>query len=200
VPKDIVVIVDNPAHDSPYITTGQNVVTVLQGDYTAVSATLVNAPPTSSADWSWTVQDASVASVIAGGPTAMLAGVAPGFTLVTIAHKNAPFPLSIILITIDRQSAAQKPWIKTSANIITLKKGVSTTISADMIGGIPVDNHTFIWSTSDPLAALLSPSQNQLGVKGLKAGHTSVSVRNSNHPDAYSRTILIIVEDAVLDE
>jgi hypothetical protein len=198
--KDIIVIVDNTDRNTPYITTAQNVVTVLQGDYAAVSATLANAPSTSSADWSWTVQDTSVASVIAGGATAMLAGITPGSTLVTVANKNAPLPLSIILITIDRQSAAQKPWIKTSANIITVKNGASITVSADMIGGAPTDNHAFIWSTSDPLTVLLSPSQNQLSLRGLKAGHASVSVRNANHQDAYSKTILVIVEDAVLDE
>jgi hypothetical protein len=200
-PKDVIVIVEAGARETPYITSSQNVVAVLQGEYAAVSASLANADAFSPDDWSWSVRDASVASVIAGaGSTAMIAGNAPGATVISVANKSAPLPLSIIAITLDRRSALQSPWIKTSANIITVKKGSSTPLSADMIGGSPADASAFLWSTADPLVILLSPSQNQASVRGLKAGQTHVTVRNANRPDAYPKTVLVIVEDAVQDD
>jgi hypothetical protein len=149
--KDVLVIVDSPSQHAPYITTGQNVVAVLQGECAAVSASLANAGSLNPADWSWSVQDPAVASVIAGaGSTAMIAGRAPGSTILSAANKNAPLPLSIIVITLDGRSAAQNPWIKTSANILTLKKGSSQTISAELIGGETQDNAAFLWSVQDP--------------------------------------------------
>jgi hypothetical protein len=199
--KDVVVIVDGSAQPIPYVTSSQNVVAVLQGEYAAVTASLANAAALNPADWSWSVQDASVASVIAGaGGAAMIAGGAPGSTVVSVANKSAPLPLSIIVITLDRQSALQNPWIKTSANIVTLKKGSSQTITAELIGGAPSDAAAFLWSVHDPLAVLLSPSQNQASVRGVAAGQTYVTVRNANHPDAYPKTVLVIVEDAVQDD
>lgn len=200
-PKDIIAIVDSEAGNTPYITTSQNVIAVSQGESAFLSAAIANAGSFSPSDWSWSVKDVSVASIAASGAgSALITGNSPGTTLVSVSNKNAPLPLSVIVITLDKRAAEAAPWIKTSANIVTVKKGSSQTIAADMIGASQAAAAAFLWSTADALTALVTPSQNQAAVRGVKTGQTYVTVRNSAFPDAYPKSVLVIVEDTPLDE
>jgi hypothetical protein len=69
-----------------------------------------------------------------------------------------------------------------------------------MAGGIETDNAAFLWTAQDSSALLLSGSGPSAFVKGLNAGLSYITVRNANYPDAYAKTILVLVEDAVSDE
>jgi hypothetical protein len=199
-PKEILIIVDQAPRNIPYITTSQNVITVLSGEYTTTSVQLLNADSYTAADWSWTIHDQNTASIIANnGSTAMIAGNTPGASYLSVSNRNAAHPLSLILICLDKKAVQLHPWIKTSANIITIKKGSSASLTAEMIGGSETDNAFFSWSTADPLTVLLSPGTGSASVRGLKAGETSLTVRNTAYPDAYQKTVLVIVEDAIED-
>jgi hypothetical protein len=200
-PKEVPVIIERGSEKTPYITTAQNVIAVPAGEYTTAAVQLANADSYNAAEWTWTVQDQSVARIAANnGPAAMIAGIAPGASFLTASNSRAPYPLSLILICLDKRQAQLNPWIKTSADILTVKTGASAALSAEMIGGSDADNQFFSWSAADPLTALVSPASDSANVRGLKAGQTYITVSNTARPDSYPKSVLVIVEDSVQDD
>jgi hypothetical protein len=195
-----VLIIVEPADGetgSPYITTAQNVIAVIAGETVPVSVSLKNKNSYNAADWSWSSLDYSVASVAANnGTTAMIRGERPGTAYVRVSNVNAVHSLELIVICLDAGAAQAHPWIKTNTNIVNLKVNDSATVTAEMIGGAASDASAFVWSAQDPAAVFLSGSGPSVFVKGIRAGLSYITVRNNNYPDAYTKTVLILVEDA----
>jgi hypothetical protein len=202
--KEVLIIVDRPRGDSgevPYISTTGNVITVIAGDYAAATVTLANAQSPDPASWNWQCHDTRIARVTANnGTTAMIQGNDPGTTFVTVSNPASPYPLKLIVICLDSAMAQAKPWIKTDANIITVKAGTAKTLSAEMAGGNPADNALFLWSSSDASKVLVSATGASASVRGITAGTAYVTVRNSRYPDTYTKTVLVLVEDGIKDE
>jgi hypothetical protein len=201
--KEVLIIVDRAAGDSgtiPHITTTQNVITVISGDYSTAAVSLVNADAYDSTAWDWKVQDTRIAQlVVNNGSTAMIRGDSPGTTTITVFHTESPYPLRLIVICLDAALVQSKPWIKTDTSIATIKAGSSETITAEMIGGTEVDNAGFIWSVSDGAVALITGAGNSARVRGITRGMAYITVRNTRYPDSYAKTVLILVEDAIQD-
>jgi hypothetical protein len=201
--KEVLIIVDRAAGDSgtvPYITTTQNVITVISGDYTTAAVSLVNKEAYDSAAWDWKSQDTRIAQVVVNnGAAAMIRGDTPGTTFITVAHEDSPYPLRLIVICLDAALIQSKPWIQTSTSIVTVKAGSSLTVSADMAGGDETDYAFFAWSAADSSVALLSGTGNAVSVRGVTAGITYITVRNTRYPDSYTKTVLVLVENAVRD-
>ncbi|MDR2159693.1 MAG: Ig-like domain-containing protein [Treponema sp.] len=202
--KEVLVIVDRPQGDSgevPYISTTGNVITVMAGDYATAAVTLANAQSPDPASWNWQSHDTRIARVtVNNGTTAMIQGNDPGTTFVTVSNAASPYPLKLIVICLDSAMAQAKPWIKTDANIITVKTGAAKTLSAEMAGGDPADNALFLWSSSDASKVLVSGTGASASVRGMAAGTAYVTVRNSRYPEAYTKTVLVLVEDGIKDE
>lgn len=202
--KEVIVIIQKTAQelsDIPYISTGQNVVTVIQGEYTSISATLENAESYEPADWTWTSLDGNISDVaLNSGTTAMISGVKPGTTKIRVSHTDCIYPLDIIVICLDKDSVSENPFIQTSTNIVTLSPGKSETVTAAMAGGKQEDGAAFIWTISDPSVAIISTGTGSCYIRGLASGQTYITVRNSNYPDAYTKTILVRVEDTVVED
>ncbi|MDR2021046.1 MAG: hypothetical protein LBQ14_09815, partial [Treponema sp.] len=199
--KEVLLIVDRPQGDTgavPYISTSQNVITVIRGEYTPVSVTLANAQALDPASWTWQSQDARIAGPLAHtGTTAMIHGNAPGATVITVANSAAPYPLKLIAICLDEGLAQSRPWIKTSSNIITVSTGASAAVTAEMAGGDPGDDALFLWSSSDSSKVMLAAAGASASVRGIEAGTAYITVRNSRHPDSYTKTVLVLVEDRI---
>lgn len=203
--KDVVVIIEKSNAELaniPYISTTQNVITVIAGEYATATAKLENSiNVNAAADWTWTSLDRTISDVIVNsGTTCMISGVSPGTTKVKVTQKDCVYPIEIIVICLDSAIVQSKPWIKTSTNIINLKTRDSTSLTAQMIGGTEADSSSFIWSGGNSNVALVNGAGGSCFIKGLKAGFTSVTVRNTNYPQAYQKTVYIRVEDAVKDE
>ena len=198
--KEIVVIV-NPAPDVstiPYITTSSNVITVIQGEYTTLSASLVNSSSIDNLLWSWSSSDSNVADIIANnGTSALLCANGPGTVKIKISHKECIYSLEIIVIVLDSAIAQSKPYISVSQNIITLQKGESTTLTAEMMGGSSdSDNNYFRFSPSNSSMVLVgTASSGSVYVKGLSSGLSYITISNSRYQDSYSKSVLIVVED-----
>jgi hypothetical protein len=199
--KEVLIIVDRARGDTgtvPYISTNQNVITVISGEYTTASVTLTNAPSFDPASWTWQSHDTRIAQpLVNNGTTAMIQGNAPGTTFITVSNTASPYPLKLIVICLDAGIVQSKPWIKTDANIITIKKGASKTITAEMVGGEGGDDAFFLWSSSDAARVLVSGTGAAVSVRGIETGTAYVTVRNSRCPDSYTKTVLVIVEDAI---
>jgi hypothetical protein len=199
--KEVLLIVDRAQGDTgavPYISTSQNVITVTAGAYAAASVTLANAQSPDPASWAWQSHDTRIAQpVVNNGAAAMIQGNAPGTTFITVSNTASPWPLKLIVICLDAGVAQSRPWIKTGSNIITVKKGASATVTAEMAGGDPGDNALFLWSSSDSAKVMLTAAGASASLRGLEAGTAYITVRNSRYPDSYTKTVLVLVEDAV---
>jgi hypothetical protein len=202
--KEVLLIVDRAPGDAgkvPYISTNQNVVTVISGEYATVTATLANAQSFDPASWTWQSHDTRVAqAIVNNGATAMIQGNAPGTAFVTVSNSASPYPLKLIVICLDSGLAQSRPWIKTGSNVITVKKGTSAEITAEMIGGEAGDASFFVWSSPDAAKILLSPAGASVQVRGIGAGTAYLTVRNTRYPDSYAKTVLVLVEEGVKDD
>jgi hypothetical protein len=199
-PKEVLIIVEKEggnAAPAPYITTSNNVLTVVAGETVPAVVSLVNYSGADASGWTWTSENPSVASPAANnGTAAMIRGYEPGTTYVAVRNNKAAQPLKLIVICLDAAVAQQHPWIKTNVNILNLRVNSSSTITAEMIGA-PEDNSSFLWSVNDGSFALLSGGGQSVSVKGLREGTTYIAVRNSKHTASYSKTILVIVDKAL---
>jgi hypothetical protein len=203
-PKEILVIVEKESGSSapsPYITTSTNVITVIAGENIPAAVSLANYSGSDTSGWTWASENSAVAAPTANnGTTAMIRGYSPGTTCISVSNAKAVRPLKLIVICLDAAVAKQNPWIKTNTNILNLRLNSSSTVTAEMIGGVPEDNSGFIWSVNDGSFALLSGSGQSVSVKGLREGTTYITVRNTGHNASYSKTILVIVDKALAAE
>lgn len=202
--KEVLVIIQKTAAeltDIPYISTSQNVATVIQGEYATLTVALKNAENYEASNWTWSPSNGNISDVVVNsGTTAMISGVNPGTTKITVSHSDCLYPLEIIVICLDSNSVSANPFIHTSSNIVTLTKGGATTVTADMTGGSSNDDSSFVWTIADSTVALISNGSGSCYIKGLKAGQTYITVRNTNYPDAYSKTVFVRVEDTTVTD
>jgi hypothetical protein len=200
-PKEVLVIVEKEGGNnapSPYITTAHNVITVTAGENVPAAVTLAHADGTDPASWSWNSDNPRVVDAVAqSGSTAMICGYAPGTASVTVTNTRAAGPLKLIVICIDAVVARQNPWIKTSANTLTLRLGSTAAVTAEMIGAPGEDAAFFTWSVNDGSIALVTGNGPSVGIQALREGAAYITVRNTRHLNAYSKTILVIAEKAL---
>lgn len=196
--KEVLVIIEKSASELaeiPYLSTEQNVVTVIQGEYVTLSVSLNNGTSYDNSKWNWMAQDGNISDlVVNSGSSAMISGISPGTTKFSVTHGDCLYPLEIIVICLDASSVREKPFIRTDANIVTLGLGKSRTITAEMIGGENASGN-FIWTVSDSSVALVSGGGSSCYIRGLKAGQAYITVRSQDYPESYSRTVFVRVEE-----
>lgn len=201
--KEVVVIVNNAenATSIPYITTSTNVITVVQGDYVTASVQLMNSETINNALWHWETGDSKIADVIANnGTSALLCANAPGTVEIKVKHDECPYSMKILVVVLDASVVTDKPYISTSSNIITLKKGSSTTLTAEMIGGTSQsDNNYFRFTASNSSMIFVNSSSSAAYIKGLNTGIAYITIYNSRYSQSYSKTVLVVVEDTHVD-
>lgn len=199
-PLEIIVVVNDVSQGKPfpYLTTSQNVIAIIAGEFANAQVTLVNAQSFTASDWTWTSSDESVVTICANnGDTALLSGIAPGTAKVTVRNTLAAASLELIITCLDSGLVQKSPWINVSTNIIHLATGLSETITAEMIGGSQTSQNAFVWTASAPAQVMLSASGSSAYVRGLSEGISYITIRNTEYPDAYTKTIQVIVEDNI---
>lgn len=201
--KEVVVIVNNAPNDStiPYLTTTNNVITVVQGEYATATVTLMNSNTVDNSAWHWTSLDSRICDVIANnGTSAMLSANSPGTAEIKVTHKDCPYSLKLIVTVFDSSVIVSRPYISTSANIITLQKGMSTTLTAEMIGGNTAsDSNYFRFVGSSSSMILVNSVSGSCYIKALNKGMAYVTVYNSRYSESYSKTVLVVIEDKIED-
>lgn len=201
--KEAVIIVDNAPDSStiPYITTSTNVITMVQGNYSTATVSLMNCDTIDSSLWTWTSLDSRIADVIANnGTSAMICANSAGTVEIRINHKECLYSLKILVVVLDSSVVTYRPYISTSSNIITIQKGHSETLTAEMIGGNgDSDSNYFRFQSSSSSTILVNSSSNSAYIKALNAGMAYITVYNSRYSDSYSKTVLVVVEDTQED-
>jgi len=197
--KEVIVVVNNAPDVStiPYITTKTNVITVIQGEYATATVELMNSTSIDSSKWKWTSNDSRICDVVANnGTSSMISANKPGTTEVTVKHEDCLYSLKLIVVVLDSSVVTSRPYIKSSDNIITLKKGTSTTITAEMIGGTSTsDKNYFRFNGSNSSIIMVNGVSDSAYIKGINTGMAYVTISNARYSDSYSKTVLIIVED-----
>lgn len=197
--KEVVVIVNQSPDSSaiPYITTSQNVISAVQGNYVTATVSLVNSDAIDNSDWTWTSLDSRCVDVIANnGTSALLSANSPGTAEIKVTHKKCLYALKIIVTVLDSGVVADRPYISTDTNIITLQKGLGATLTASMIGGNgDSDGNYFRFQGSNSSIILVNSVSGAAYIKGVNTGMAYVTVYNARYTDSYSKTVLVIVED-----
>lgn len=201
--KEAIIIVDNAPDSStiPYITTSTNVITMVQGNYSTATVSLKNCDSIDSSLWTWTSLDSRIADVVANnGTSAMICANSAGTVEIKVNHKECLYSLKILVVVLDSSVVTSRPYISTSSNIITIQKGHSETLTAEMIGGNGnSDSNYFRFQSSSSSTILVNSSSNSAYIKALNAGMAYITVYNSRYSDSYSKTVLVVVEDTQED-
>lgn len=197
-PKEIIILV-NKADDfsvCPYISTNQNIVTVLKDSVESVSVSLVNCEDYDANNWSWYSSDTRIADVVSNnGNSAFVSGLRPGTTKIKVSHKKCEYSLTIVIIVIDSKIASSNPYISTNTNIVHLNKGEKFQIVSKMIGGDNDSDMYFSWNCANSSVCMLDSSGSAANVTALNKGSTYVTIKNTKYVDAYTKSVLIIVDD-----
>lgn len=201
--KEAVVIVNNAPDSStiPYITTSTNVITMVQGNYSTATVSLMNSDSIDTSLWEWTSLDSRIADIVANnGTSAMICANAAGTVEIKVSHKECLYSLKILVVVLDSSVVTSHPYISTSTNIITIQKGHSETLTAEMIGGSGAsDSNYFRFQSSSSSTILVTSSSNSAYIKALNTGMAYITIYNSRYSDSYSKTVLVVVEDTQED-
>ena len=201
--KEVIVIVSNPADFTkiPYLSTLTNVITVIQGEYVTASAQLMNCNLIDNSAWHWKSEDSKIADVIANnGTSALLCANAPGTVEIKVTHDECLYSLKILVTVLDASVVSDKPYIYTSTNILTIKKGSGATLTAQMIGGSSAnDSSYFKFTLSNPSMIVVSPASGSAYVRALNEGLAYITVYNTRYSESYSKTVLVVIEDTQED-
>ena len=202
--KEVIITVQRKGDGThiPYITTQKNILTIVQGEYETATVELKNSEQFNNALWKWTSSNERIVSIVANnGSSAMLSANGPGVATLTITHDECEYPLSIVVTVLDKSIITQKPYIEVTDSIITIKKGTSETITAKMMGTKDEsDNNFFRFSSSSSSIAFVTSSSSSASIYGNQTGMTYITVTNTKHNASYSKTVLVIVEDTIVDD
>lgn len=201
--KEVIVVVKHaPDADTiPYLTTKTNVITIIQGEYATATVDLLNSTSIDSSKWTWETADSRTCDIVANnGTSSMLSANKPGTTEITVKHKDCIYSLKLIVVVLDASVVTSRPYIKSSDNIITIRKGTSATISAEMIGSTNTsDKNYFKFNGSNSSIIMVNGTSDSAYIKGLNTGMAYVTISNARYSDSYSKTVLVIVEDTQVD-
>lgn len=193
--KEILINVGNTEEELlgfKYITTTENVVTVMKGTSSSISVNIENTSSPIISGYHWNSSNTNVATVTSSGNIGVINATNIGTTKIIVENNECSYPLEIIVNVVDSNSAINDPYIN-SKNIATCYlSGESVVLTAELIGGTEADNINFSWNVIDNEIASVYSSNNTATVKGLKEGVTQVII---SHPKAAAdRKVLIIVE------
>lgn len=196
--KDVIVIVKQSDNATvPYITTKDNVMNLVQGDFSPITCSLKNISTINDDNWTWESSDEKIVSISArNGNTAMICGNNPGVANITVRHSSCIYGLKIIAVVNSNPVETAQYYINLSDKILSMADYEETSITASIIGSTSsTDDNYFNWSCSNPEILSISGSGSKCRIQAMKGGVATVSVTNSRYPFAYTRTCLVQVKE-----
>lgn len=195
--KKVLVVVGNSSEELAgyvYLTTGNNVVAVGEGNSKTVSVSVKNSESVVLDGYVWSSSNPNVIDVTSSGATAVFKGNSVGTAMITVSNTYCQYPLQIIAQCVDPIAAAANPYVQLTSSVLNLNVGTTyTSITADLVGGKQNDFSDFSWSTDDSSICAVY-GQNEVGkIRALKAGMTHINV---SHPKAaYPAQVLVVCDD-----
>lgn len=200
--KKVLVLVANSSEELegiPFLSTVQNVVSLMTGTQQNVSVRIENGSAITGSTYTWNVENPSIAQVISSGKQAVVKALSEGSTRIIITNSACKYPLEIVADVKQFSSAAIEPHITTRQNIITLTEGntASRAIDVTLAGGTELDKKDFLWSLDRSDIIGLAANTDNAIIKPLSKGECLITV---THPKStYPLPIKVIVEPKVIN-
>ena len=199
-PLDIIVQCVDPilAKNHPYIDTPANIVPLtvhanhIPGGWQTITATLEGGSEADNQNFSWAIEDASIAQMYGQGPLCKVRALLAGSTRIVIRHPKAEEPCYILLLC---DAAVQTNCsISVRESIITMKPSDGDkTISATLINGTLEDKYAFKWWADTYDVVSLNYSANIASIRPIGEGETTIHI---THPKApYEQEIKVRVSE-----
>ena len=199
-PLDIIVQCVDPilAKNHQYIDTPANIVPLtvhanhIPGGWQTITATLEGGSEADNQNFSWAIEDSSIAQMYGQGPLCKVRALLAGSTRIVIRHPKAEEPCYILLLC---DAAVQTNCsISVRESIITMKPSDGDkTISATLINGTLEDKYAFKWWADTYDVVSLNYSANIASIRPIGEGETTIHI---THPKApYEQEIKVRVSE-----
>jgi len=188
----VIIIVEPTLDDNVvFLTTTDNYVSLIKGNEKSIQVELKNYEDYDPENYTWEIQDPSIASIQGLGITGIIEGKNIGATKITVTHKYAPYSLEIG-VRIVSNITSNPIYITTKGNIVSVENGESIGASVQLKNGNEAEYSLFSWQTSNTDIIELISSGEQAKIKGLKPGTATIQIV---HPSSLnSITIIVMVE------
>lgn len=201
--KQILILVANSEDELAsikYLTTSQNVVSLVPGSQQNITIRMANNTDSSilQSGFTWSVvENPNSVQIISSGATAILKGLENGVSTIQVTHEQCTYPLKIKVQVLEQVAdASTNPYITSNQNIVTItENGTAKSLTVTLVGGSDTDNTDFMWTIDRSDVATLIDNRNTAIIRGLKVGECLINV---THPKAkYPLPIKIVVEQAI---
>jgi hypothetical protein len=182
----IYVRVSNVEINPVYITSGKNIVSVIDGRSTYIQVELVNGKPEENTLFVWNNITPDIINMEGVGSQVVVVGKQPGIGRVRVSHTSALNSGFEILVIVERDTSNSSIYITTDTALLDLKPNDTQQISIRLIGGKPEDIYGFTWKIekSNPILAgkdvlRLVPSADRAFITALNEGEATIRI---THP------------------
>lgn len=179
------------ASENPYITC-QNIVTLYVGDEaTTLTADLVGGSEADYQNFSWHIQDSSIASLYSSNETAQIKPVKQGTTQVVISHPKASGIDRTVLVIVE-PAVVTDCYITVTESIIKMSpEDSSKTITATLINGTESDAYQFKWWADNYDIIDMNYTSESCVITPIATGNTTI---HCSHPKApYQKDIILYI-------
>jgi len=133
----------------PYITTGQNIVSVIQGNSMNLQVNLVNGREDEMSLFRWLNETPDILTLNYAGNSALVQGKNPGAGRVRVWHDACLNSIDIIVV-VERDNSASGIYITTDNTLIEMKPSdASRKVNVRLVGGNTEDIYGFKWEIAN---------------------------------------------------
>lgn len=196
-PLELTVIVTDTLIDaakSPYITSGQNILTVTKGGISkSLTVTLAGGTEADNPFYTWTVDRGDLIHLTSNGQNAVVKGISTGECRLTVTHPKAIYPLTIVTI-VEEPVPSSSLYITPSLPIVSMKPAAAAqTVTATLVGGTAEDKYGFTWSADNYNVIDLTYASNMAIITPRQEGKAEITITHPKSP--YSAKIIVRVTE-----
>jgi hypothetical protein len=171
----------------PYITTSQNIVSVVQGNSMNLQVSLVNGKPDEMYLFKWVNEAPEILNVNFAGNSALVQGKTPGVGRIKVMHA-ACFNSIEIIVVIENDNSSSGIYITTDNMLVEMKPNEqSRKIDVRLVGGNMEDIYGFKWEIANQNSIERWPDGTSKTVIDITPGADSAYVAAKNEGEAVIR-------------
>ena len=124
----------------PFITTGQNIVSLIEGRSINLNVELVNGPPGQNMHFHWENVTPHIMNIHGAGNSAFVQALSPGIGRVRVTNPVAAFNSLEILVVVERDTSHESIYITTNDMLVDMSPGqTGRVLTVRLVGGNPED-------------------------------------------------------------
>ncbi|MDR2923619.1 MAG: hypothetical protein LBU85_09805 [Treponema sp.] len=171
----------------PYITTAQNIVSVIQGNSMNVQADLVNGRPDEMMLFRWVNETPEILTLNYAGNSGLVQGRNPGTGRIKVWHESCLNSIDIIVI-VEKDNSGSGIYITTESTLVEMKPtDASRKINVRLVGGNAEDIYGFKWEIANYNSIERWPDGTSKPVIDITPGADSAYVAAKNEGEAVIR-------------